>query len=130
MRTFRTIVAIPFIFALALSTAAFAQERHAVSPAQLAQTTVRHVAQEDADRAAIHEALARPEVSSIAAKAGIDLARVSAAADSLNPDALARAAASARTVNDSLVGGASTITVSTTTIILVLLIVILILVAN
>jgi hypothetical protein len=130
MRMFRTLLVAPLVFMLALSSSAFAQERHAVNPSVLAQTVTAQVAQQDADRAAIHEALTRPEVRDVAATSGIDLDRLTASIDTLSGNALSRAAAAAQQVNQSLVGGDSTIVISTTTIIIALLIVILIVVAT
>jgi predicted xylose isomerase-like sugar epimerase len=124
MRTFCTVIGAPL--ALALSTAAFAQERHVVTADKLAQTVSQYVTKQDADRATIRETLARPEVKSVAERAGIDIGRVSASIDALPPESLERAAATARDVNQALVGGASTIVISTTTIIIILLIVILV----
>jgi hypothetical protein len=95
----------------------------------LSQTVTTQVAQQDADRAAIHEALNRPEVRDVAAKSGIDLDRVNASVDTLSGTALSQVAAAAQQVNHSLVGGASTVVISTTTIIIALLVVILIVVA-
>ena len=78
-----------------------------------------HTAKQDADRESIRQALARPEVSEIAAKTGVDMTRVAAAAETLTGADLERAAAAARQVNESLVGGASNVVISTTTIIIV-----------
>jgi hypothetical protein len=100
-----------------------------VNPAALAATVGEHVAKQDADRAAVREALNRPDVREVAAQTGIDLARLTAAVDTLGGEDLERAAGAARQVNESLVGGASTIVISTTTIIIVLLIIILIVLA-
>ena len=127
MRTISTLAA-PLTLVLALSASAFAQERHAVAPADLARAVVQHDANQDADVAAIHEALSRPEVRAVAGRTGVDIDRVTASVDSLDPSTIARAAASARDVNAALVGGASTVTISTTTIIIVLLLIILIVV--
>jgi hypothetical protein len=129
MRTFRKLLVAPLVFTLSLSSAAFAQERHAVNPSVLSQTVTQQVAQQDADRAAIHEALNRPEVREVAAKSGIDLDRVNASVDTLGGSSLAQVAAAAQQVNQTLVGGASTVVISTTTIIIALLIVILIVIA-
>jgi predicted outer membrane protein len=128
MHKLRTTLAAAIILALALPTAAVAQDRHAVPAAALAQTVTAGVAAQDADRAAIREAIARPEVRQLAATVGVDLEGVAASIDSLSPESLARASAAAKDVNDTLVGGASTIVISTTTIIIVLLLVILIVV--
>ena len=129
MRLLRTVVAGSFMFALALSTSAFAQERHAVAPDALAAAVTQHVSQQDGDRAAIHEALARPEVREMAANAGLDLNRVDTSVDALTGDSLNRVASAARDTNQALVGGASTVVISTTTIIIALLVVIIIVVA-
>ena len=124
MRTFCTVIGASL--ALALSTSAFAQERHVVTADELAQTVSQYVKKQDADRAIIRETLARPEVKNVAEGMGIDIGRVSASIDALPPESLERAAATARDVNQALVGGASTIVISTTTIIIILLIVILV----
>jgi predicted outer membrane protein len=129
MRTLRPLFLAPLMFVLVLSGSAFAQERHAVDPAALANTVTQHVAQQDADRAAIHEALARPEVREMAQRAGIDLERVDKSVDTLGGSSLDRVASAARDVNQALVGGASTVVISTTTIIIALLVVILIIIA-
>jgi biotin carboxylase len=129
MRTITTLLAAPLILILGISTPARAQDRHAVSPSALAAAVADHAATLDADRDAIREALNRPEVRAVAERTGIDIDRAAASIDTLDSSTLARAAESARLVNDALVGGASTITISTTTIIIVLLLIILIIVA-
>lgn len=129
MRTFRTLLAVPLVFMLALSTSAFAEERHAVNPSVLSQTVTQQVAQQDADRAAIHEALSRSEVREVARRSGVDLDRINASVDTLSGSALSQVAAAAQQVNQNLVGGASTVVISTTTVIIALLVVILIVVA-
>lgn len=106
----------------------FAADQHVVSPEQLAATISGQTAQQEADRSAIHEALARPEVRETAKKLNIDMDRVTAAADTLSGADLAKAAQTARQVNHQLVGGASTVVISTTTIIIVLLLLILLVV--
>jgi hypothetical protein len=111
------------------SSAAFPQQRHVIDPATLASVTSQHAGKLDADRAAIREALASPEVREVAVKAGIDLDRLAAATETLSGDDLERAADAARQVNDRLVGGQRNFVISTTTIIIALLVVILIIVA-
>jgi hypothetical protein len=110
------------------ASAAYADQQHAVAPAQLAAAVSDHVAAQDADRAAIREALAQPQVKDVAASMGLDLARATRAVDTMKTAELQQAANAARQVNDQLAGGASTIVISTTTIIIVLLIIILIVV--
>jgi hypothetical protein len=87
------------------------------------------VAAQDASRAAIREALARPEVQDVAASMHLDLSRASAAIEALTGTDLEQAANAARTVNQQRVGGASTIVISTTTIIIILLLVIILIIA-
>lgn len=130
MRTMRTLLTATLIFTLVITPSAFAQERHAVNPSVLAQTVTDQVAQQDADRATIHEALNRPEVREIAAKSGFDLERMQASINTLSGNQLSQAATAAQEVNQSLVGGASVIVVSTTTVIIVLLIVLVIVAAD
>lgn len=129
MRTIRTLVVPVLVSLLALTPSAFAQERHAVNPSVLSQTVAQAVSQQDADRTAVKEALQRPEVRDVAARAGFDLDRMQASVDTLNGSSLSQAAAAATQVNQALVGGASTVVISTTTIIVALLVVILIVVA-
>ncbi len=119
------IVALAFLMAV---PSGFAADQHVVSPQQLAATIAAQTAEQDADRAAIHEALARPEVRETAKKLDIDMDRVTAAADVLSGADLTKAAQAARQVNHQLVGGASTVVISTTTIIIVLLLLILLVV--
>jgi len=114
---------------IAASSPAFADQQHIVSPSQLGAIVSDHIATQDADRASIAEALARPDVRDIAASMGVDVSRVAAAASTLNGADLERVANAARAVNDQLVGGASTVVISTTTIIIILLLIILLVVA-
>jgi hypothetical protein len=129
MRTITTLLSAPLILILGLSTPAHAQDRHAVPPSALAAAVTDHAATLDADRDAVREALNRPEVRVVAERTGIDIDRAAASIETLDASTLSRAADSAREVNDALVGGASTVTISTTTIIIVLLLIILVVVA-
>src|SRR5689334_25447595 len=124
MRTLRQALAGSFLVLFALSATAAAQERHAVDPSALANSVTQHVAQQDADRAAIHEALARPEVRQMADRAGIDLEKFDRSVDTLSGASLDQVASAARDVNQAFVGGASRVVISTTTIIVALLVVI------
>ncbi len=127
MRHARLFVTVTLALFMAASSA-FAADQHVVSPQQLAATVAGQAAQQDADRAAIHEALARPEVRDAAKSLSIDVDRVTVAADTLSGADLAKAADAARQVNHQLVGGASTVVISTTTIIIALLLIILLIV--
>jgi hypothetical protein len=119
------------VFTLVLLMAASSgyADQHVISPQQLAATVGGQIAQQDADRAAIHEALGRPEVRDAASSLSVDLDRVSSAVDTLSGADLTKAADAARQVNHQLVGGASSVVISTTTIIIILLLVILLVVA-
>ena len=92
----------------------------------LAATIAQHAAEQDADRAEVREALTRPEIRDIAGRMGVDVDRAAAAVDTLAGAELVRAAGAARQINQQLVGGQRSITITTTTIIIALLIVILI----
>jgi hypothetical protein len=127
MTTVRKLLAFPLVLVtIAAGTASAAQQQHIINPAQLSAAMAEHTAAQDADRTAIREALARPEVRSVAATMGVDVERLTGAVGTMNATELAEAAGAARQVNDQLVGGASTVVISTTTIIIALLVVILI----
>ena len=111
---------------MAVPSTALAAGQHVLPPSQVAAAVVDHVAKQDADRSAVREALARPEVQRVATTIGLDLTRAKAAVETMSGADLERAATAARDVNRQMVGGASTITISTTTIIIALLIVIII----
>src|SRR5262245_19569691 len=129
MSTVRNLLVAPLVLLTLSSAPAFADQRHAVDSTQLAATVSEHIAQQDADRSALREALTRPEVQAVAAKLGVDLTRATAAVETLSGDDLSRAADAARRLNQQFVGGASSVVISTTTIIIALLVLILIIVA-
>jgi len=141
MRTIRQILVLPLVLlTMAASPAiadlsrqstegATADPQHIVPPSQVAATVTERVAAQEANRAAIREALARPEVRDVATSMHLDLARASAAIETLTGTDLEQAANAARSVNNQLVGGASSVVLSTTTIIIILLVVILLVVA-
>lgn len=133
MRMLRHLVAAVLVVAFGTSSP-FAQQRHVVDPASLAGTVRQHAETQDADRALVRQTLGRPAVQLAATAAGIDLARLTSAVNTLSSEDVSRAAAAARDANrsleaDALVGGASTVTISTTTIIIGLLVLILLIVA-
>lgn len=129
MRTIRQLLVFPLVLVTAMAVPAFAEVQHLVPPGQLTATVTDRVASQDTSRAAIHEALARPEVQRVAASMHLDLSRASAAIETLTGADLEQAANAARSVNRQLVGGASSVVLSTTTIIIILLVVILLIVA-
>jgi hypothetical protein len=129
MRLVKQLLVLPLGLLMVMSTSVFAQQQHAVDPSAVAGAVSQHVAAQDADRAAVRDALARPQVQEVAARMGIDLTRADAAVATMSGADLQQAASAAQQVNDALVGGASTVVISTTTIIIALLIVIIIVIA-
>jgi hypothetical protein len=128
MRIIRTVLVIVLVACFAVPQAA-AQEAHVADQATLDQIVAAHAQQADADRQAILRMLQRQPVREMAARVGLDIGRVETAVAALDGAELNQMAAQARAVDDSLAGGASSITISTTTIIIGLLILILIIVA-
>jgi hypothetical protein len=124
MMTARTSLAV-LLAVLTACGSAFADQQHVVSPHQLTAAMAQKVTDEDAQRAAIHEALARPQVREVAASMGVDLATLSGAVDTMSGADLAQAASTAKQVNDQL-GGVTTVALTATTIIIILLVVIII----
>ena len=129
MRTIRQLLVFPLVLVTAMAAPAFAEVPHLVPPGQLTATVTDRVAAQDASRAAIREALARPEVRDVATSMHLDVSRAAAAIETLTGADLEQAANAARAVNQQLVGGASTVVLSTTTIIIILLVIILLIVA-
>jgi hypothetical protein len=125
----RKVLGFTVVAVMMISSTVFAGQQHLVPSSQLAESVADHIAKQDANRAAVREALARPDVQSVASSIGIDLARATAAIDTMSAADLDRAADAARHVNQQLVGGASTIVISTTTIIIILLLVIILIIA-
>jgi len=105
--------------------AAWAQQAHVIGKSALDQAVQQRVTQDRADRETIREFLQHLQVKSIAAKAGLSVAKAESAVSTLQGDELHRAAGQARQVNQDLAGGA-TVVITTTTIIIVLLVVIII----
>jgi len=125
MITARTSLAVVLAFLTAAGSAFADQQQHAVSPQQLVAAMKEKVASQDAKRAAVREALARPQVRDVAANMGVDVARLSGAVDTMSGVDLEQAASAATQVNEQL-GGVTTIALTATTIIIILLIVIII----
>ena len=132
MRASRQVAAVLLAVLMIAPAGAYAQSAQAPDARMLASMVHEHAAQQDANRREIREALARPEVRELAGRLGADVNRVIASIDTLPPSELARAADTARQVNQQLdrqlVGGGS-VTLSTTTIIIGLLVIILLVVA-
>lgn len=82
-------------------------------------------AQADADRQVLKQLIGRADFGRVAAAAGLDVERATAAVGTLAGDELAQLAAQARLVPVELVGGSDSIVLPATTIIIVLLVIIL-----
>ena len=115
------------VFCLATSVAVLADEAPTlvVGAAEIQSRIDDRADQADADRYVLRQLLLREDVRQIAAAAGLDLERATAATSVLSGDALARAADQARTAQVDLVGGSDSIVMPVTTVIIVLLLIIL-----
>ena len=129
MPTVRKLITFMVAVLMATPSVIFADGRRAIDSATIAAAVAQHVDQQEADRAAIREALARPQVRDMAGRIGLDMGRATAVVDTLAGADLARAASAAREVNQQLVGGATTVVITTTTIIIALLIIIILILA-
>jgi hypothetical protein len=127
MERIRTSV-LAVLFASALWLPVSAQE-HVADQATLNQVVADHVRQKADDREAIRRVLELEQVRKVAAGAGLDLRRAETAVAALDDSELGLLAAKARTVNETLAGGQSTVEISTTVIIVFLLLLILLIVA-
>src|SRR5215471_5969506 len=92
--------------ALMTSSTAFADQKHLVTPTQLAATVADGAAKQDMNRATVREALERPEVQAVASKLGLDVTRANEVVDALSGADLEKAASAAQQVNEQFVGGA------------------------
>src|SRR5688572_11273870 len=102
MKTVRKLTTLLLAALIAAPTVASADGRHLVDPGTLSATIARHAAEQDADRAAIREALAKPQVRDMADRMGFDIDRAAAAIDTLSHGDLGRAGTAARQVNQQL----------------------------
>ena len=113
------------LIGLGFAGSAQAGESHSsvVAEADIQAQIDQRVDSERADRQAIQDLLARPDVRKIAGTAGIDIQRAKTAAGVLSGEDLANVAAQARALNGG-VGGVERITLTVTTIIIILLLII------
>ncbi len=121
--------AVPAVAATAASQSAVAatEPDHVVTETEIQAGIDAKLHSEAADRQAIRDLLARPEVQRIVGQAGLSLTRANDAIPTLSGPELQRLASQARDVNSQAIGG-DRISMNTTTIIIILLIVILIIV--
>lgn len=128
MRMIASLLVVVFVV-VAVVMPVNAQSSHTAPMSALESAVQEHVASGAADREAVLQLLARPEVQTIAGDVGIDLRRVESAVGTLEASQLAEVAAQARQAEHALVGGQSRVSISTTMIIIALLVIILIIVA-
>jgi hypothetical protein len=129
MRAFVSLPVFLTFSLLTVRTTSAEPPRHMVDLQHLRQAALEHASSQESDRAAVRDALCRPEVQEVAGRLGVNLDRAMARIETMDGIDLQRAAAAAREADRTLVGGASTVTLSTTTIIIALLVIILIVVA-
>lgn len=119
--------AIVLCAAVAGSSFAAEAQRHVVGAVDIQAQIDAQGSQVRADHQAIQSLLERPAVRQLAASAGLDLKRASAAASVLSGDQLTDLAARARTANSALSGGQSvTLTYGLITIILLIIIILIV----
>jgi hypothetical protein len=128
MRTLVSVLAI-VLTAHATLPRAHAQSQHAATPAAIEAALQEHASSRAADRADVVRLLQHPDVRATAERVGIDLGRAHDAVAMVEGEDLRLLAEQSRQVEQALVGGQSTITISTTMIIIGLLVLILLVVA-
>ncbi|MFO7652315.1 MAG: hypothetical protein R6X25_00675 [Candidatus Krumholzibacteriia bacterium] len=121
--------AVVFAFAAGASAAEPPDEpqRHVAGTNEIQSAIDQRLDQAEADRQVIQDLLQREDVRALAANAGLDIERASAAAATLSGSSLESLAAQARAVDTDVAGGDNRVIISTTGIIIILLVLILLL---
>lgn len=123
----KELAAATLVLALALgSQPAFAQQTVVVDRAALDQALAAKVSADENARVAIRTLLGREDVKAMADQMGLDLRRATNAVSSLEGADLQRVSARAVVANETLAGGAQTVTVSLVAILLIVIIIILV----
>lgn len=104
--------------AAATTVPATAAVEHIVTGPEIQSQIDQKIHSEAADRQAIRELLARPEVRRVAGNAGLDLQRANAAVGVLSGPELTRLATQARQANSDIIGG-TTVTMTWTMVIII-----------
>ena len=125
MRIRATVSAMLFLSSVLLSSPAFAQERHVVTPAAMRQAIVQQSQAQQQTRDALKAALGHSQVREVAQKLGLNVVRAESAIATLTTQELQQLAGPVRDLNANLAGGANTIVISATTLLLIIIIVIL-----
>jgi hypothetical protein len=125
MRIRATVSAFIFLASVLLSSPAFAQQRHVVSPADMRQAVTQQAEAQQQTRDALRAALKNSQVREVANRLGLNVARAEGAIATLTAAELEQLAGPVRDLNANLAGGASTIVLSTTALLLIIIIIIL-----
>jgi hypothetical protein len=125
MRIRATVSAFLFLSSVLLSSPAFAQQRHVVSPAAMRQAIAQQAQAQQQTRDSLRAVLKNSQVREVAKSLGLDVARAEGAVATMTTAELEQLAGPVRDVQANLAGGASTIVLSTTAILLIIIIVIL-----
>ncbi len=103
---------------------AWAQERHVVDRSAITAAVTAKAQADEADRAAVREAVHTPEAQAVADRFGLNLTRVDDSIATMSPDEIHALAGPARTA--SATSGGDAIVISTTTLLLLLILIVLI----
>jgi hypothetical protein len=125
MRMRATVSAFLFFLSVLLSSPAFAQQRHVVSPADMRQAVAQQAQAHQQTRDALRTVLKNSQVREVANRLGLNVTRAEGAVATLTAAELEQLAGPARDLNANLAGGANTIVISTTTLLLIIIIIIL-----
>lgn len=123
IRAFRPMI-VAVLALIAAPAGIQAQESHVVDEADLRRAVARDGERAAADREAIRQVLASPDVEAVAERMGLDLDEARSALPTLTDEEASVLAERARQVDDHLAAGQESFTISTTWIIIGLLILI------
>lgn len=115
---FTVLAAALLLVSLAPGLGLAAEPEHIVSGPEIQSQLDQKVHSEAADRQAIRDLLARPEVQRVAGTAGLDLQKADAAVGTLSGPELSRLASQARQANSDIIGG-KTVTMTWTMVIII-----------
>ncbi|HUR19447.1 MAG TPA: PA2779 family protein [Vicinamibacterales bacterium] len=125
MRIRATVSAFLFLCSVLVSSPAFAQQRHVVSPAEMRQAVAQQAQAQQQTRDSLRAVLKNSQVRDVANRLGLNVARAEGAVATLTAAELEQLAGPVQDLNANLAGGASTIVLSTTAILLIIIIIIL-----
>lgn len=103
---------------------AWAQERHVVDRSAVTAAVTAKAQADEADRAAVREAVHTPQAQAVADRFGLNLTRVDDSIATMSSEEIHALAGPARTVSPA--SGGDAIVISTTTLLLLLILIVLI----